>query len=236
MPADEPFYDELLAAGVRAACQAGAKLQALDLLYFAGAGRLACVRELLAAGAPVKRITCGQLVDCGVGGTSYRASYRACYSEEEEEEDFDSWSPAWQACAREMAASGLRLRASKGEDPLIEQAAVRSGGGHLEFLVSIGADVDERDERGGTALMSASRMGDSELVGRLLALGADPWARDKNGRDARASAAHNDQTHPPRQGEVSAVAEFDRAMAKWELAQIGSSARAAPAGPRAPRL
>lgn len=54
----------------------------------------------------------------------------------------------------------------------------------VELLLSLGAGFDLTDDRGRTALMIAAERGHAEIVASLLAAGADPSARDKEGQSA----------------------------------------------------
>jgi ankyrin repeat protein len=59
-----------------------------------------------------------------------------------------------------------------------------------DVLVAAGADIDERDTGGGTALMAIAKHGTpSHKIERILQLGADVNARDFNGRTAVMIAA-----------------------------------------------
>jgi ankyrin repeat protein len=51
----------------------------------------------------------------------------------------------------------------------------------VEALLAAGAQVDERNTRGRTALLIAAWYGAEEIVERLLRAGADPYAADPNG-------------------------------------------------------
>jgi ankyrin repeat protein len=52
------------------------------------------------------------------------------------------------------------------------------------FLLDQGAHIDDRDDRGRTALMIAAEGGHAEIANLLLARGADPSLRDKAGKRA----------------------------------------------------
>src|SRR5262249_26101815 len=54
----------------------------------------------------------------------------------------------------------------------------------MELLAASGANVDARDEKQGTLLMYFARQGKAEPVQWLLTRGADPNARNKNGKTA----------------------------------------------------
>jgi ankyrin repeat protein len=54
----------------------------------------------------------------------------------------------------------------------------------VELLVARGANPDQRDEQGATALALAAGMGFQEAVEVLLAAGADPNVRDLSGLTA----------------------------------------------------
>jgi len=54
----------------------------------------------------------------------------------------------------------------------------------IAYLLDAGAHVDDRDDRGRTALMIAAEAGRAEIVELLLKRGADPSLRDKAGHRA----------------------------------------------------
>jgi uncharacterized protein len=54
----------------------------------------------------------------------------------------------------------------------------------LTYLLDAGARIDDRDDRGRTALMIAAEGGHAEIADRLLARGADPALKDKAGKRA----------------------------------------------------
>jgi len=54
----------------------------------------------------------------------------------------------------------------------------------VTYLLETGAHVDDRDDRGRTALMIAAEGGHAEIAGLLLARGADPSLKDKAGKRA----------------------------------------------------
>jgi ankyrin repeat protein len=54
----------------------------------------------------------------------------------------------------------------------------------VSYLLDAGAHIDERDNRGRTALMIAAEGGHADIAGLLLARGADPALRDKAGKRA----------------------------------------------------
>ncbi len=54
----------------------------------------------------------------------------------------------------------------------------------VSYLLDAGAHIDDRDDRGWTALMVAAEGGRAAIVGLLLARGADPSLKDKAGKRA----------------------------------------------------
>lgn len=62
----------------------------------------------------------------------------------------------------------------------------------IELLLAHGADIDQLDDRGRSALMIAAERGHAEVVQHLLAMDADPLAKDRDGKRAIDLAA-NDQ-------------------------------------------
>ena len=54
----------------------------------------------------------------------------------------------------------------------------------VEYLLDAGAHIDDRDDRGRTALMIAAEGGHGQIANVLLARGADPALKDKTGKRA----------------------------------------------------
>ena len=54
----------------------------------------------------------------------------------------------------------------------------------VSYLLDAGAHIDDRDNRGRTALMIAAEGGHADIAGLLLARGADPSLKDKAGKRA----------------------------------------------------
>ena len=54
----------------------------------------------------------------------------------------------------------------------------------VSYLLDAGAHIDDRDDRGRTALMIAAEGGHAEIANLLLARGADPSLKDKAGKRA----------------------------------------------------
>ena len=67
----------------------------------------------------------------------------------------------------------------------------------VELLLGAGAEVNQTDAHGLSALMVAARLGDEALVQTLLAAGADITARDNDGRTAGDHAAEAGRSFPP---------------------------------------
>lgn len=59
----------------------------------------------------------------------------------------------------------------------------------VELVLSRGVPVDDADDRGRTALMTAAELGHAAIVRTLLKAGADPSRRDKEGKTAADLAA-----------------------------------------------
>jgi ankyrin repeat protein len=59
----------------------------------------------------------------------------------------------------------------------------------VDLLIARGARLDDADNRGRTALMTAGEMGHADVTARLLEAGADPTLRDKDGKTALDLAA-----------------------------------------------
>ena len=72
-------------------------------------------------------------------------------------------------------------------------AAILAGDGErADYLLSTGADVDQRGAGGATPLIAAAATGSRALAARLLDLGADSAAADDTGRNALAHALERD--------------------------------------------
>jgi ankyrin repeat protein len=54
----------------------------------------------------------------------------------------------------------------------------------VAYLLEAGAHIDDRDDRGRTALMIAAEGGHAEIADLLLKRGADPALKDKAGKRA----------------------------------------------------
>jgi ankyrin repeat protein len=74
----------------------------------------------------------------------------------------------------------LLMWASGPDEQVAEAQAVRV----VSYLLEAGAHIDDRDDRGRTALMIAAEGGHAELADLLLAKGADPSLKDKAGKRA----------------------------------------------------
>ena len=59
----------------------------------------------------------------------------------------------------------------------------------VDLLIARGARLDDADNRGRTALMTACEMGHAAVAARLIEAGADPTLRDKDGKTALDLAA-----------------------------------------------
>jgi ankyrin repeat protein len=74
----------------------------------------------------------------------------------------------------------LLMWASGPDEKVPEAEAIKV----VTFLLDAGAHVDDRDNRGRTALMIAAEGGRVDIAGLLLARGADPSLKDKAGKRA----------------------------------------------------
>jgi ankyrin repeat protein len=68
-----------------------------------------------------------------------------------------------------------------GPDELVPEAQALDV---VRYLLDAGAHIDDRDDRGRTALMIAAEGGHAEIASLLLARGADPSLKDKAGKRA----------------------------------------------------
>ncbi len=92
--------------------------------------------------------------------------------------------------ARERYGNDLTaLMWACGHDEGVGSSAV---GRVVDLLLAHGAAIDDADNRGRTALMIASSLGDAGAVDILLRHGADAARRDKAGKTARDLAANAD--------------------------------------------
>ncbi len=74
----------------------------------------------------------------------------------------------------------LLMWAAGPDENVLEVHAVKV----VEYLLDAGAHVDDRDDRGRTALMIAAEGGHADIAALLLARGADPSLKDKAGKRA----------------------------------------------------
>src|SRR5256885_15926158 len=78
---------------------------------------------------------------------------------------------------------GLLAACSKGLPPSVMPAVMKADSKNVQASLRKGANVNEKDSRGMTALMIASERGDTEIVQALLDKGADVY--DKEARLGR---------------------------------------------------
>jgi ankyrin repeat protein len=74
----------------------------------------------------------------------------------------------------------LLMWASGPDEKVAEADAIKV----VAYLLDAGAHIDDRDDRGRTALMIAAEGGHAEMAALLLARGADPALKDKAGKRA----------------------------------------------------
>jgi ankyrin repeat protein len=74
----------------------------------------------------------------------------------------------------------LLMWASGPDEKVSEAQAIKV----VSYLLEAGAQIDDRDARGRTALMIAAEGGRAEIANLLLAHGADPLLQDKAGKRA----------------------------------------------------
>jgi ankyrin repeat protein len=74
----------------------------------------------------------------------------------------------------------LLMWASGPDEKVSEAQAIKV----VSYLLDAGAHIDDRDDRGRTALMIAAEGGHAEVASLLLARGADPSLKDKAGKRA----------------------------------------------------
>ena len=108
------------------------------------------------------------------------------------------------------------------------QAAWRQDRGLIEELLNKGADVNQKDSDGSTALMAVTEMRRQDLVERLTVRGADPDLTNNDGKTAEQIAKgirHSgivdffERERVARQMDIwEAVSHEDRRMMHWKLA------------------
>src|SRR5260370_29680473 len=74
----------------------------------------------------------------------------------------------------------LLMWASGPDEKVSETEAIKV----VSYLLDAGAHIDDRDDRGPTALLIAAEGGRAEIANLLLARGADPSLKDKSGKSA----------------------------------------------------
>jgi hypothetical protein len=89
----------------------------------------------------------------------------------------------------------------KGDDKL-EQAIAAADVDEVKRLLAGGASAKAADEHQVTLVMRAAEVGSAEIVRLLLAAGADPAARDRDGRNAADRARDGLASGKPRQYEL----------------------------------
>jgi ankyrin repeat protein len=160
------------------------------------AGDLGFIEELLASGIPTDAV-----------GNQLAALGAAAYSGKTETVDF-------------LLQHGASVSTStSGVTPLMI-AGVRGNPHVIRALVRAGAEVDERDARGQTALFRSVSYGRPEGVRTLLSLGADPACVDKERRTALQYAIQTRDRLQRQQSKVN--------LARWNesIALLRQAARA----------
>jgi hypothetical protein len=101
------------------------------------------------------------------------------------------------AAIREMRKSGWR---PSGEDAAdwMRRAIYAADTDVVSALLDAGFDAKTADERGVTLVMQAAEVGHAETVRLLLKAGADPAARDRDGRNAADRAREGLRSGAPR--------------------------------------
>jgi ankyrin repeat protein len=93
----------------------------------------------------------------------------------------------------ELVKAGVKIEAKINGAPMIVLAAESNCAPAIEMLLSRGADVDEPNEDGNTALMSAASHGFAPLVQLLLDRGADMERTNKSNESAWLIAAMSNE-------------------------------------------
>ena len=120
------------------------------------------------------------------------------------------------------------FREEQRQDMTLIQAAWRQDRGLIEELLNKGADVNQKDSDGSTALMAVTEMRRQDLVERLMVRGADPDLTNNDGKTAEQIAkgiGHSgivdffERERVARQMDIwEAVSHEDRRMTHWKLA------------------
>lgn len=176
---------------VRVLLEKGANPNEEDsLAWAAGAGEVAVIRELIAAGADVD-----QRVDHGVtplmvaAGTG-RAKAVRCLLEsgaEIDAQDHGQLVDIW-VFASEDSERGFEYSSPGSELTALMIAAAAGEIDVVKILLDAGADPDTRAESRKTALIFALQNQDLECAGLLIKAGADLDLPDRSGRTARSIA------------------------------------------------
>ncbi|SRR5216684_314492 len=86
---------------------------------------------------------------------------------------------------------GLPVNTSCNGRPLLQAAVVSGNLGLVQLLVSRGANIDQRNNGRSTALITASALGENEIIRTLLAAGASVKARPALGESILLAPVHN---------------------------------------------
>lgn len=163
------------------------RLGLTPLMMAAGKGNLHAVNELIAAGAKINATS-------RVRNFSALAAAAANGHNEIINELVKAGAEVNQKCGTELEAlsvaaysgnlTAVKLLAALGARPsyyALYSAELQKHYEIVEYLLSTGMDVNEKDRNGATYLEHAAVMGDEEMVRLLLSHGADINARDANG-------------------------------------------------------
>jgi uncharacterized protein len=186
----------------------GAPIDARNLagataLYFAAeGGHTSVAQRLIERGADVKltgRSGLSPVAAAAYSGTDAIVEALLAHGADERSADATGKTPIVYAAARgrldivqRLLARNIDVNARYGNDLTLlmwaagpdekipETAAIRV----VAYLLDAGANIDDRDARGRTALMIAAEGGHAEIANLLLARGADPSLKDRAGRRA----------------------------------------------------
>ena len=121
-----------------------------------------------------------------------------------------------------MAAAGLNNQTNDTRGKYKTQAQAVAV---IKLLAAAGAEVNARDDRGNTALHGAALRGWGEVIKTLIALGADPYLPNKDGKTAADAAKA--AAWPVRQQIVETNADAARLIAELKPPQDRTPAKAA---------
>jgi uncharacterized protein len=175
---------------------------ATALFFAAGGGHTLIVHRLIERGADVKlvgRSGVSPIAAAAYAGNDAIVEALLAHGADERAPDETGKPPIVYAAAgarldivKRLLARNIDLNARYRNDLTLlmwasgpdEKAAEAQATKVVSYLLDAGAHIDDRDDRGRTALMVAAEGGRAEIANLLLARGADPSLKDKAGKRA----------------------------------------------------